>query len=43
MTSRIAFAVVGGLMLVQAVTLHLMGRVWICTCGAVRLWVGDIH
>jgi len=26
----------------QAVVLHLMGRVWICTCGTVRLWVGDI-
>ena len=30
------------LMLVQAVALHLMGRVWICSCGTVRLWVGDI-
>ena len=30
-------------MLVQALTLHLMGRVWICSCGTVRLWVGDMH
>jgi len=30
-------------MLVQAITLHLLGRVWICTCGTVRLWVGDMH
>src|SRR6476619_4482082 len=43
MTARLAFAVVGGLMLVQAVVLHLLGRVWICTCGTVRLWVGDMH
>jgi hypothetical protein len=21
----------------------LLGRVWICTCGSVRLWVGDMH
>ena len=26
-------------MAVQASALHLMGRVWICTCGTVRLWV----
>ncbi|MBS0527688.1 MAG: DUF2585 family protein [Proteobacteria bacterium] len=32
-----------GLILGQAVALHLMGRVWICSCGTVRLWVGDIH
>jgi hypothetical protein len=30
-------------MLVQAVALHLMGRVSICTCGTIRLWVGDMH
>ena len=43
MTARSSLAVVGGLMLVQAITLHLLGRVWICTCGTVRLWVGDMH
>ena len=43
MTARSAFAVVAGLMLVQAITLHLLGRVWICTCGTVRLWIGDMH
>ena len=30
-------------MLTQAIVLHLLGRVWICTCGTVRLWVGDMH
>ena len=40
---RVAWGVVAGLMLVQAVALHLMGRVWICSCGSIRLWVGDIH
>jgi len=30
-------------MVVQALALHLMGRVWICSCGIVRLWVGDIR
>ena len=34
---------VGGLMLVQAITLHLLGRVWVCECGTIRLWVGDMH
>ena len=43
MTARLAFAVVGGLMLVQAIVLHLLGRVWICQCGTIRLWVGDMH
>jgi hypothetical protein len=43
MTARTAFGAVAFLMVVQAVTLHLLGRVWICQCGVVRLWVGDIH
>jgi hypothetical protein len=42
-TARTGLVVVGGLMLVQAIVLHLLGRVWICECGVVRLWVGDIH
>jgi len=42
-SNRIAWSVVAGLMLVQAAALHLMGRVWICSCGSIRLWVGDIH
>jgi hypothetical protein len=42
-TARLAGMVIGGLVLVQAIALHLMGRVWICTCGTVRLWVGDMH
>jgi hypothetical protein len=40
--ARIPGLVILGLALVQALTLHFMGRVWICTCGTVRLWVGDI-
>jgi hypothetical protein len=43
MTARPALVVVGSLILVQAITMHLLGRVWICTCGTVRLWVGDMH
>lgn len=42
-SARIAAAVVLGLMAAQALVLHLMGRVWICSCGTVRLWVGDIR
>ena len=40
--SRIAWAAVGFIMVAQALVLHAMGRVWICRCGTVRLWVGDI-
>ena len=43
MTARLGFAVVAGLMLVQAITLHLLGRVWICECGTIRMWVGDMR
>jgi Protein of unknown function (DUF2585) len=41
-TARVAAAVVLGIMVLQALVLHLMGRVWICSCGTVRVWVGDI-
>ncbi|WIM12632.1 MAG: hypothetical protein OJF58_003595 [Enhydrobacter sp.] len=40
---RAAWAAVLGIMVAQALVLHGMGRVWLCTCGAVRLWVGDIR
>jgi len=39
---RIAGAVILIIVAVQALVLHLMGRVWICSCGTVRVWVGDI-
>ena len=40
--SRIVVPAILGVMAVQALVLHLMGRVWICSCGTVRVWVGDI-
>ena len=43
MSVRQTGALVAGLMTIQAVLLHLLGRVWVCSCGTVRLWVGDIH
>jgi hypothetical protein len=43
MTARTGCAIVLALMAAQAVALHLLGRVWICTCGTIRFWVGDIH
>ncbi len=39
---RIAVVVVMAIVAVQALVLHVMGRVWTCTCGTIRLWVGDI-
>lgn len=43
MTSpRTAWIVVIAIMLLQATVLRAMGRVWLCACGTVRLWVGDI-
>ena len=32
-----------GLIAVQAVVEHAMGRVTICTCGYVKLWEGDVN
>ena len=43
MSAPRAVAIVAALMLVQALVLHALGRVWICSCGTLRLWVGDIH
>ncbi len=41
-SSRGAWAAVLGIMLAQVFVLHAMGRVWLCSCGTIRLWVGDI-
>lgn len=41
-STRAAWLIVAAIVVVQAVTLRLLGRVWICECGNVRLWVGDI-
>jgi hypothetical protein len=41
--TRAAFAAIAGIVALQAIVLHLMGRVWICSCGTIRLWVGDIR
>jgi len=32
-----------GLIAVQAIVEHAMGRVTICTCGYVKLWEGDVN
>ena len=32
-----------GLIAVQALVEHAMGRVTICTCGYIKLWEGDIN
>lgn len=40
--SRVAVAVILGLMILQASVERAMGRLWICSCGTIKLWVGDI-
>lgn len=34
--------VLAGLIAGTAAVLHAMGRPWLCACGGLRLWVGDI-
>lgn len=43
MSPRVAVGLVLGLIAAQMLALHLLGRVWTCTCGTIRLWVGDMH
>ncbi|MCW5737328.1 MAG: DUF2585 family protein [Enhydrobacter sp.] len=43
MSTRVALGLVLGLIAAQMLALHLLGRVWTCTCGTIRLWVGDMH
>jgi Protein of unknown function (DUF2585) len=31
------------ILIVQVVTERLMGRIWICSCGFVKLWEGQVH
>src|SRR4051812_48377821 len=31
------------LMGIQALVLHWQGRLWLCACGAIRFWVGDVN
>ncbi|MEI6201893.1 MAG: DUF2585 family protein [Enhydrobacter sp.] len=41
-SSKITVFLIAAIMVIQATVLHLMGRVWICTCGTIKFWVGDI-
>jgi hypothetical protein len=38
-----AGSIIALLMAASAATLHAMGRVWICTCGRVRLWANGVN
>lgn len=33
----------GGVLLVAAIVLRVQGRLWICSCGYVAFWCGDIN
>ncbi len=39
---RSMFVVLAVALVTQGVALHLMGQPTICTCGVVRIWVGDV-
>lgn len=40
---RLYTALVAAIIAVQALVLHLMGRVTVCKCGYVKLWQGVVH
>ncbi|MBL0374771.1 DUF2585 domain-containing protein [Rhizobium sp. KVB221] len=31
------------ILIIQIIAERLMGRVWVCTCGYVKLWEGEVH
>jgi hypothetical protein len=43
LTTSHYFLIALGLIALQAVIEHAMGRVTICTCGYVKLWEGDVN
>ena len=43
LAAPVALAIVAALVAAQAIALHQMGHNWICPCGSVKLWFGDIQ
>jgi hypothetical protein len=39
----LGLALIALIILVQVVVERLMGRVWLCECGAVKFWEGEVH
>jgi len=39
----IGLGVIAVIIVIQALVEHFMGRVWVCQCGVIKLWEGEVH
>lgn len=43
MKKALPWLVLAGVLMAMAAYMHLQGRLWICSCGSVLAWCGDIN